>query len=99
MNVSRQTLVALRARLVRGVVLAGALSGILIGSPLRGDDKPKADPPKVDAGMFFPIAEAKDCALDETRQRLYVTTPKKLVVVDLKKKQIVESIELAGSLQ
>ena len=73
--------------------------GCLVISPAaRGDDKPQVDP-KADPGAFFPIIDAKDCAFDETRQRLYVTTPKQLVVVDTKRKKVIESIDLLGTLQ
>ena len=61
---------------------------------------PAAEPAKADeAGFFFPLAGAKDCAYDQKRQRLYVTTPQKLVVVDLKARKALESVELGGTLQ
>src|SRR5258706_13239332 len=57
------------------------------------------EPTGKDAGVFFPVEGAKDCALDESRQRLYVTTPAKLVVIDTKEKAIVDSIDMLGDLQ
>ena len=35
--------------------------------------------------LFFEIEGAKACAFDESKQRLYVTTGKHLVVIDSKK--------------
>jgi hypothetical protein len=71
-------------------------------APVRSQDKkadPSTDPKAADPGFYCPIAGAKDCAFDESRNRLYVTTPKKLVVVDTKQKKVIESIELLGGLQ
>ena len=45
------------------------------------------------------LAGAKDCAYDQQRQRLYVTTAKKLVIVDMKARKVLESVELGGTLQ
>ena len=54
---------------------------------------------KGDAGYFFGIKGAKDCAFDEAAERLYVTTDKKLIVVDTKDRKTIESIDLAGGLR
>lgn len=87
------------AWLVRGTSLVVLLFGALIVSPVRGAEPTKGDAKKEDAGFFFPIRGAKDCAFDQTRQRLYVTTPKQLIIVDTKNRKIAESIDLAGGLQ
>src|SRR5262249_35809460 len=50
-------------------------------------------------GYFFPIEGAKDCAFDESRQRLYVTTPSELVVVDTKERKFIDTVRLNGTLQ
>jgi hypothetical protein len=52
-----------------------------------------------DAGIFFSVPGAKDCAYDESRQRLYVTTLKQVVVIDTKERKTVESIDLLGGVQ
>lgn len=51
------------------------------------------------AGFFYPLAGAKDCAYDQERQRLYITTHEKLVVFDTKARKLLESVELGGKLQ
>src|SRR6187551_3164672 len=50
-------------------------------------------------GVFFAVEGAKDCALDERRQRLFVTTPATLFAFDVKERAAVESIDLLGDLQ
>ena len=55
--------------------------------------------PKGDVGYFFSVKGAKDCAFDEAEQRLYVTTDKKLIVLDTKERKMVKSIDLAGGLR
>src|SRR4051812_9919995 len=54
---------------------------------------------KEGAGFFIPISQAKDCAYDYVRERLYVTTLAQLVVVDMKQRKIIESIDLLGNVQ
>lgn len=58
------------------------------------DSKAKRSP-----GFFIPIEGAKDCAYDHVRHRLYVTTLAQLVVIDIKKREIAESIDLLGNVQ
>src|SRR5205823_6585713 len=50
-------------------------------------------------GFFIPVSQAKDCAYDHVRQRLYVTTLKQLVVIDMKERKVLESIDLLGNVQ
>src|SRR6185369_2375455 len=79
-----------RCPLVWQICLLSLLSS---ASGARGEENAK------DEGVFFAVEGAKDCALDESKQRLYVTTPTKLVVLDLKKKEPIDSVELLGTLQ
>jgi len=58
---------------------------------------PGADLPDSGRGEFFKVLGAKDCAFDDVRQRLYVTTGKQLVVIDTRKRTVLESIDLPGN--
>jgi hypothetical protein len=66
----------------------------LLASHALADDKTTDDP-----GFFFEIPGASDCAFDESRDRLYVTTGKQLVVVDTKERTTIESIDLLGGVR
>lgn len=76
-----------------------ALVTVILAGTLTTSVTQAAPVPKDEAGFFFPVAKAKDCAYDQSRQRLYITTPTKLVVVDTKARKVLESIELNGTLQ
>ena len=83
---------------VRRAVLAALLFGAVC-QPLRAADPIESKPKDEEAGFFFALAGAKDCAYDQSRRRLYVTTPKKLVVIDAKARTILDSVKLPGGLQ
>jgi hypothetical protein len=67
--------------------------------PAAGVAPQEKDPAKEPPAFFYPIPDAKDCAFDQSRDRLYVTTPKKLVVVDTKARKVFDGVELPGGLQ
>ncbi len=102
-------MVMLSRQTLRGAV--GVLASLMLLSALSNAqpkivDKDGSAQPKIadkdgkgPAGFFVPIEQAKDCAYDHVRQRLYVTTLKQLVVVDMKERKIVESIDLLGNVQ
>src|SRR5262245_4751057 len=52
-----------------------------------------------ESAHFYSVKGAKDCAFDESQNRLYVTAGDKLVIIDTKEHKTVESIDLAGSVQ
>jgi hypothetical protein len=76
-------------------IVSAWLALVFVAAPLHADDAEK----KEDAGVFFSVPGAKDCAFDQERNRLYVTTLKQVVVIDTKERKIVDSIDLLGGVQ
>ena len=63
----------------------------MAAKPGENDAKPDSD------STFYAIGNARDCCYDFKRQKLYVTTGRQLVIVDLKTGKIDESIDLGGT--
>jgi len=84
------------------IVVLLLFNGVAQGQPKiidkEGNTQPKTTE-KDAQGFFIPVAQAKDCAYDHVRQRLYVTTLKQLVVVDMKERKVLEAIDLLGNVQ
>ncbi|MCG8585844.1 MAG: hypothetical protein MI757_14145, partial [Pirellulales bacterium] len=78
----------------RAFLIVSALMLVVVSTPEQSlaDDRG-------DAGYFFGIKGAKDCAFDEAEGRLYVTTEKQLHIIDTKARKTVDKIDLAGSLR
>jgi hypothetical protein len=86
-------------RICRGFI--GMLLGLLLSHAVaNGQTRIEEEKDGKEApGVFVPIAQAKDCAFDHVRQRLYVTTLKQLVVVDMRERKVLEAIDLLGNVQ
>ena len=87
----------LAAASARAALLALAAVSLAAADPPE-KDKDKT-PAKDGPGFFFPIDGARDCAFDQVRERLYVTTGEKLVVLDTKNRKRLEEVERPGGLQ
>lgn len=101
LTLSRQS-----GRGLTGVLVVLLLFGAVAHGQPKIIDKEGSAQPKTDEkdskeapGFFIPVPQAKDCAYDHVRQRLYVTTLTQLVVVDMKERRVMESIDLLGNVQ
>ena len=75
-----------------------ALALVLVGIQARVAATAEA-PPNDSAEFFFRADGAKDCVFDPTRQLLFVTNEKQLIVFDTKDRQTVKSIDLPGQVR
>jgi hypothetical protein len=75
-------------------------AAIVLLAGISGDataDKPA--PNGAAKSLFFSVDHAKDCVFDAQRQRLYVTNEKQLVVIDVKDKKTIKTLDLPGKLR
>jgi hypothetical protein len=75
------------------------LGAIVLLTGTSGDATADNAAPGAAKSLFFPVERAKDCAFDPQRQRLYVTNEKQLVVIDVKQKKTIKSLDLPGGLR
>ncbi len=64
--------------MLRGASAAFAI--LLLLTPWAASLADAPDKTEANSNFFFPVEGAKDCAFDSSRDRLYVTTPKQLMV-------------------
>ena len=88
-----------RLQNLRMLRLAAASTVILFLVPWAVSLADSPNKTEANPGYFFSVEGAKDCAFDPSRDRLYVTTSKQLVVLNTKTHEALEPIDLPGDLQ